>query len=54
MRLDGSVNLFDPFPEKPKRMHRQTYERLHRAYQKARDRCIQGILGRDPAGVRGI
>jgi hypothetical protein len=25
-------------------MHRRTYERLHRAYEKARDRCIQGML----------
>jgi hypothetical protein len=46
MRLDGSVNLFDTFPEKPPRMHRRTYERLQLAYQKARDRCFQAMLGR--------
>jgi hypothetical protein len=28
MRLGGSVNLFEPFPEKPKRMHWCTYLRL--------------------------
>jgi hypothetical protein len=46
MRLDGSVNLLDPFPEKPLRMHWRTYERLYRAYEVAKDRSIQGILGR--------
>ena len=28
MRLGGTVNLFEPFPEKPKRMHWCTYLRL--------------------------
>jgi hypothetical protein len=27
-RLGGSANMTKPFPEKPKRMHWQTYERL--------------------------
>ena len=28
MRLGGSVSLFEPFPEKPIRMHWRTYLRL--------------------------
>jgi hypothetical protein len=28
MRLGGSPNLFDPFPDKPRRMHWRTYLRL--------------------------
>jgi hypothetical protein len=46
MRVDGSVDLLEPFPQKPSRMHWRTYKQLYRTYQKARDRCIQGMLGR--------
>ena len=49
MRLDGSVNLLEPFPQKPPRMHWRTYEQLHRAYEIAKDRSLQGILGRRPS-----
>jgi hypothetical protein len=45
MRLDGTVDLLEPFPRKPPRMHWRTYNPLHHAYRKARERCIQGILG---------
>ncbi|MGA9008724.1 MAG: hypothetical protein WB495_18050 [Xanthobacteraceae bacterium] len=46
IRLGAKPDLFELFPEKPPRIHRRTYKQLYRAYQKARDRCIQGILGR--------
>jgi hypothetical protein len=46
IRLGAKPDLFELFPEKPPHMHRRTYKQLYRAYQKARDRCIQGILDR--------
>jgi len=38
MRLGGSPSVFDPFPEKPPRMHWRTYERL-----RARAMAAEGI-----------
>ena len=45
IRLGAKPDLFDPFPLRPARMHKCTYERLHRAYEIAKDRCFRGILG---------
>jgi hypothetical protein len=43
MRLGGSANLGDPFPAKPRGMHRSTYFR-HRARGEAADRIAFGQL----------
>jgi hypothetical protein len=43
--LGAKPDLFDPFPRKPPRMHRRTYEQLHQAYGIAKDRCFRGIMG---------
>jgi hypothetical protein len=45
MLLRGDGNVLEACPEKPPRMHWRTYERLYRAYEDARGRCIQGVLG---------
>ena len=40
MRLGGSGNLLDPFPEKPRGLHRRTYGRLQAAAIAAEERMI--------------
>jgi hypothetical protein len=41
MRLGGSPNLFDPFPQRPKGLHRRTYQRLQRIHDAAESRLSQ-------------
>ncbi|MGA8696338.1 MAG: hypothetical protein WB689_21350, partial [Xanthobacteraceae bacterium] len=45
MRLGGTANMLDDFPEKPKGMHWRTYERLCRVHDGARARSIVGLTG---------
>ena len=45
MRLGGSASMLDKFPEKPKGMHWQTYERLCRVHGAAQARSTIGLMG---------
>jgi hypothetical protein len=40
MRLGGSANLLEPFPKKPRGMHRLTYYRLFHKAMAAQERSI--------------
>jgi hypothetical protein len=43
MRLGGGPNVTRPFPDKPKGMHRRTYDRLRRAHDQAYARLQKGL-----------
>jgi hypothetical protein len=45
MRLGGTANMLDDFPEKPKGMHWRTYERLCRVHEAAQARLTIGMTG---------
>jgi len=43
MRLGGSANMLDDFPEKPKGMHWRTYQRLRHVHNAAQARSFIGL-----------
>jgi hypothetical protein len=45
LRLGGSPSTFDAFPEKPRRMHRRTYDRLRAQGEKA-EAVYSGLIER--------
>jgi hypothetical protein len=54
-RLKGSMDLFEPFPEKPKRMHWSTYQRLRARAETAENHWNASMsqwLGRRPTPLK--
>lgn len=44
MGLGGSASMLDEFPDKPKGMHRRTYDRLRRRHDAAEERSTFGLM----------
>jgi hypothetical protein len=42
-RLGGSANMMEPFPEKPKGMHHETYWRLREEHDEAEMEKLAGM-----------
>jgi MFS family permease len=53
MRLGGSGDPFEPFPQKPRRMHWRTYERL-REQARAADDDAEGLLAQSMPGFKEL
>ena len=53
MRLGGSGDPFEPFPQKPRRMHWRTYERL-REQAGAADDDAEGLLAQSMPGFKEL
>lgn len=50
-RLGGMGGIDDPFPDKPKGMHRRTYERLQAEEEMLQARWAAGIMGKWGNGI---
>jgi len=51
MRLGGSPNISEGFPDKPKGIHWQTFERLRRAHDVAESLSMTGCCELSIAGI---